>query len=595
MSNAEVCIVYILPNGTEVPRDLYRELRRQVEAAIQWLPPGVTCAIGDLVTPEFWLPRGEIHAQQTRAMSRVLGRPKANSRSSSSGPRVGPTSATDFASRRSIGGRHVPAAIRAPPASPAAARPNTSGHVGHPSKVSLNSGVSRTARPPINWPISCQETEMKIELSQDMINRGELKCPDDRRKIEYCDAGPNGVPGLLLEVRASSRPEKRRGSCDIRTGMRERHTCDWELPKNDRSARLEKSPENSAHVLCWALTPEQKPRHGRPCITYSEFFESALPAAREAAGSDRGTGTRSCTGCASGPAFGNKRLNEITRHQVQTFHSELAAQGLAAATANHHLKVLRYSLNLARQLGDARWREPGGAHPDAARGQQGRALPRRRGAAAPAAGPANGPNRAVCAIALFLLSTGCRLNEALSATWADVDVERRVFTIRATNSKSRKLRSVPAQRQRHRGARQSRDQRATDGPLFVSSQTGQGVHHDRKVVGPHPESGRAAAPAAARPAAPVRELPRQRRADAVRGPGDPGPLEQQGDRALRPPEHEDVAGRGEQRVGEAQRGEVERVGRRRSRHRCEQRAGRFAIALAKARDIRRALKDKRGA
>ena len=52
-------------------------------------------------------------------------------------------------------------------------------------------------------------------------------------------------------------------------------------------------------------------------------------------------------------------------------------------------------------------------------------------------------NRAVCRVALFLLSTGCRLNEALSATWADVDIERRVFTIRATNSKSRKLRSVP--------------------------------------------------------------------------------------------------------------------------------------------------------
>ena len=49
----------------------------------------------------------------------------------------------------------------------------------------------------------------------------------------------------------------------------------------------------------------------------------------------------------------------------------------------------------------------------------------------------------MCRVALFLLSTGCRLNEALSATWADVEIERRVFTIRATNSKSRKIRSVP--------------------------------------------------------------------------------------------------------------------------------------------------------
>jgi len=48
-------------------------------------------------------------------------------------------------------------------------------------------------------------------------------------------------------------------------------------------------------------------------------------------------------------AFGSKRLNQITRHQIQTFHSSLAAQGLAAATANHHLKVIRF--NLARQWG----------------------------------------------------------------------------------------------------------------------------------------------------------------------------------------------------------------------------------------------------
>ena len=50
-------------------------------------------------------------------------------------------------------------------------------------------------------------------------------------------------------------------------------------------------------------------------------------------------------------AFGDKRLNQITRHQVQSFHSALATEGLAAATANHHIKVLRSSLNLARQWG----------------------------------------------------------------------------------------------------------------------------------------------------------------------------------------------------------------------------------------------------
>ena len=52
-------------------------------------------------------------------------------------------------------------------------------------------------------------------------------------------------------------------------------------------------------------------------------------------------------------------------------------------------------------------------------------------------------NRAVCRIALFLLSTGCRLNEALRATWGQVERERRVWRIPASNSKSKRMRSVP--------------------------------------------------------------------------------------------------------------------------------------------------------
>ena len=44
---------------------------------------------------------------------------------------------------------------------------------------------------------------MRIELSQEMINKG-LRCPDGRKKAELGDAGSGGVPGLFIEVRASS-------------------------------------------------------------------------------------------------------------------------------------------------------------------------------------------------------------------------------------------------------------------------------------------------------------------------------------------------------------------------------------------------------
>jgi integrase len=52
-------------------------------------------------------------------------------------------------------------------------------------------------------------------------------------------------------------------------------------------------------------------------------------------------------------------------------------------------------------------------------------------------------NRPVCNVCLYLLSTGCRLNEALSATWNQIDLENRVWRIPAQNSKSKRIRSVP--------------------------------------------------------------------------------------------------------------------------------------------------------
>jgi len=52
-------------------------------------------------------------------------------------------------------------------------------------------------------------------------------------------------------------------------------------------------------------------------------------------------------------------------------------------------------------------------------------------------------DRVVCLIALFLLSTGCRLNEVLSAKWRDVDIEKEVFTVRAKYNESKRLCLVP--------------------------------------------------------------------------------------------------------------------------------------------------------
>ena len=52
-------------------------------------------------------------------------------------------------------------------------------------------------------------------------------------------------------------------------------------------------------------------------------------------------------------------------------------------------------------------------------------------------------NRTVCNIAILLLGTGCRLNELLSCKKSDISIENRVLKIAASNSKSKRVRTVP--------------------------------------------------------------------------------------------------------------------------------------------------------
>lgn len=127
---------------------------------------------------------------------------------------------------------------------------------------------------------------------------------------------------------------------------------------------------------------------------------------------------------------------------VQTFHTAVLDQGLSPATADHHVKLIRHALNLAVEwsmldrnptTGVPLFNVDNKVEHYLNQEELDRLLGVLRG----------DPNRAVCQIALFLLSTGCRLNEALKATWAQIDRGARVWRIPASNSKSKRVRSVP--------------------------------------------------------------------------------------------------------------------------------------------------------
>ena len=169
-------------------------------------------------------------------------------------------------------------------------------------------------------------------------------------------------------------------------------------------------------------------------------------------------------------AFGDKRLNQLSRQAIQTFHTELLATGLAPASCDHHIKLMKHALNLAID-----WEM----------------IDKNPAARIPLYSPDNrvenllsdadldrlltvlrtDENRPVCLIALFLLSTGARLNEALQAKWVHIQKEDRRWNVPMGNSKSKRSRWVPL----NESAYQVLNEVGTEGKyehVFVNKQTG---------------------------------------------------------------------------------------------------------------------------
>jgi site-specific recombinase XerC len=214
--------------------------------------------------------------------------------------------------------------------------------------------------------------------------------------------------------------------------------------------------------------PRAEERARKAVITYSEFFdEHYLPLAKSTKRSWKRD--EELFRLRIKAKFGDKRLNEITKQQVHTFHASLKTDGLSAASADHHLKLIRRSLNLAVEwemldrnpaAGIKQFNEDNKVEHYLDDDELQRFVSVLR---------ANDPPM-VCQVALFLLSTGARLSEALHAQWSQVDRRSRVWRIPATNSKSKRVRSIPL----NDSAVEVLDRLGTEGKfdyLFINLQT----------------------------------------------------------------------------------------------------------------------------
>lgn len=275
-----------------------------------------------------------------------------------------------------------------------------------------------------------------IKLSNTFVKQ-HLACPDGKPRIEWCC---DTVRGFYVEVRFNAQgvgayyfryKNAQAKTCTIKIGL----TSEIKLSDaRDKAKQLRIDVGNGVDPKAVYLKRRKIP-------TFTAFFnDTYLPFAKQHKrtwSDDVQMFNRRLK-----QSFGKLPLHEIKRASVQTFHTKLREEGLSAATCDHYVKLLRRVLNYAvdcdvietnlliriklfnadnkkeRYLNDI---------------ELARLLQVLHGH----------NNHVVSSIVLFLLSTGARLNEALTSKWSNIDIANKTWRITADISKSKRMRAIP--------------------------------------------------------------------------------------------------------------------------------------------------------
>jgi site-specific recombinase XerD len=299
-----------------------------------------------------------------------------------------------------------------------------------------------------------------ISLNQASITT--LKCPANKTRIEYCD---RDLPGLLLEVRPS-------GASTYHLRYKANNTTKYiKLGTSDliTLAEARKKAKTLKAEIALGADPRGDAKAKRAIPTLTEFFDDTyLPYAKV----HKRSWKRDVQLFARIKAkFGRLRLDQISKQQVSVFHAGLLEEGLSAASADHHPKLLRRMFSMAIEydlieknplVKFALFNHDNKVEHYLSDVQLGQLMDVLR----------TDPNRAVCNIAILLLGTGCRLNEILTCRKSDIDVENRVLKIAASNSKSKRIRTVPLNDASLDIIKQQMEDTKGYDYLFINHQTG---------------------------------------------------------------------------------------------------------------------------
>lgn len=262
-----------------------------------------------------------------------------------------------------------------------------------------------------------------------------LKCPAGKRRAEFCDSEVKGL--YLLVSDSGNQTFFWRTKVDGKTTHKKiGHASEISLA-DARAEVTRLKAEQVALAGQIATSPELKKKEDMTLsdlwVEYYDFAQTTVPRSVKR--------LEQLWRIRIEPRFGNMKLREISLRQVQSFMMDLRKEGLSAATADYHAALLRRLGNMAVRWGylDTNftkgiqlYHEFNGVENVLNDEQLQKLLSVLH----------TDNNRPICLLALLLLSSGMRLNEAVSAQWKNVSIENRIWTVPRELSKSKRQRNV---------------------------------------------------------------------------------------------------------------------------------------------------------
>lgn len=306
-----------------------------------------------------------------------------------------------------------------------------------------------------------------VLLTPEFILNG-LTVPPGKTRVEFCDTDAS-ARGLYLEVSASTPGQ---GIFRLRFKDSAGKTCHARLGRTSEIT-LDAARKQAAVLkaqIALGTNPKATEKPKAEALNFHDYFYNVMlpyikPRLRSWKRSEELFRLR------VDGVFGQKKLDQIDRHEMQVFLTGLLASGLRPASVNHHAKLCRHALNLAVEW-DMLDKNPLSKIPlfqednkverymdDKQLGQLLNVLK-------------TDENRVPALICMWLLSTGARCGEALKATWAQVDEANRVWRVPASNTKARKVRAIPLNDSALLVLKQARELNYGGEYVFVNKKTG---------------------------------------------------------------------------------------------------------------------------